>query len=89
VLVENGEFMNIKRINKLLSLGKTKYVFLHGVCFWGGGMALFFMAYNFLREGGWSFTAFAVALVNFPLFGILWGYWMWNRLLKMKKKADI
>ena len=75
-----------EKLQRLIEMGRKKFVWQRGVLFWGLstgiGSAIFQIVIGTQRN---LLAAFVPAILIFPLFGYLWGSWMWHL---MKTKFD-
>lgn len=59
-------------------LGRKAFVWRYGVLGWGLSTAILFAAWTGYQQGWTSFLIqLPLALVLFPLGGVLWGHCMW------------
>jgi hypothetical protein len=73
---------------KLSQLGRTQYVLRYGVLGWGIPTAIVFSLIQGYRSGWDGFLVqLILALIIFPLGGILFGRIMWRLLEKKNAKA--
>jgi hypothetical protein len=71
-----------------MKLARTKFVLLCGVLGWGVPTAVLFALIQAYSEGWDGFLPkLAIALVIFPLGGILWGRMMWWMMQRQREKA--
>lgn len=68
------------KIDRLVALGRRRYVVRYGVVGWGLTTAAAFTGWNYYTKGHLQPLEIVIALVCFPLGGIAWGAFMWNVL---------
>lgn len=84
--------MNLKeRGQKMLAMGRTKFILKYGVCGWGLLTAVLFLAFQIVSEKRYSLTALIAsdflkqllsAILLFLVAGYFWGLFMWTSLTK-------
>jgi hypothetical protein len=66
---------------KLVKLGRSKFVLFYGVLAWGVPTAILFALVRGYSDGWGTFLPqLIIALILFPLGGVLWGRIMWKLL---------
>jgi hypothetical protein len=79
---------NPEKLAKLTKLGRTQYVLRYGVLGWGIPTAILFSLTQGYRSGWDGFLVqLILALIIFPVGGILYGRIMWRLLEKKNAKA--
>jgi|1186.fasta_scaffold139987_2 hypothetical protein len=77
-----------EKASKLVKLGRSKFVLLFGVLLWGLPTAILFALTRGYLDGWDSFLPqLIIALILFPLGGILWGRIMWKLLVRKNGSA--
>lgn len=72
----------------LMKLGRSKFVLLFGVLGWGVPTAIMFALIQAYRDGWDGFLpTLIIALILFPLGGILWGRMMWWMMQRKCEKT--
>jgi hypothetical protein len=80
--------VNSEKQSGFVKLGCSKFVLLFGVLGWGVPTGILFALIQAYREGWDGFLPkLAIALVIFPLGGILWGRVMWWMMQRQREKA--
>lgn len=84
--------MNIKQQEhwkKARELGKRSYIIKHGVLYWGVTTGIFFsIIMHFLQPQDNWYIRPIIALVLFPIAGILYGFFSWNTNEKKYKSIE-
>jgi hypothetical protein len=79
-------FANPERAARLIRQGRTRFVLLYGVLGWGVPVAIGVAVNESFNTGMPGFLRqLAIGLVVFPLAGILFGRWLWRRMVRMHK----
>jgi hypothetical protein len=68
---------NTKKINKIIAMGRTKFILLYGMLFWGVSTAVIVSLIEYFTGQAFSLLKLAIKLITFPIVGIGWGYAMW------------
>ncbi|MGL4576318.1 MAG: hypothetical protein ACRCV9_16160 [Burkholderiaceae bacterium] len=66
----------LRKWEQLRSKGAARYILVYGVLFWGLGTAVLFSA--LMVALGTPAKIIPIALVTFPVFGVVWGAAMWK-----------
>jgi hypothetical protein len=76
-------FANPERADRLIRQGRSRFVLLYGVIGWGVPVAVGSALSEASNTGMPGFLRqLAIGLVVFPLFGILFGRWLWRSMLR-------
>jgi hypothetical protein len=81
-------FANPERAARLIRQGRSRFVLLYGVIGWGVPVAIGVAVNEAFSTGMPGFLRqLAIGLVVFPLGGILFGRWLWRRMVQMHGAA--
>lgn len=83
-----GYFSNPERAARLIRQGRPRFVLLYGVIGWGVPVAIGAAVNEAFNSGMPGFLRqLAIGLVVFPLAGILFGTWLWRRMVRMHEAS--
>jgi succinate-acetate transporter protein len=78
---------NNEKMEKIVGLGKTRFIIQFGILGWGVSTAILFAGTMAYTKGSIGFRELVITFLLFPIGGIFWGAIMWEVFKRAAKST--
>ena len=73
--------LQLKKWEERRKLGRTKFILIYGIVYWGIPVGIIMVLFNGWRFG-FSVPRIVTACITWPIAGVVYGFFMWHMMEK-------